>query len=602
MSSLPSLREAWGFVLGIARAWTFLWHAAPRLFAANLMLSIVQSVLPLAALYLLKLIVDSIAAAALHANSAPPASVYVLIAIGAGVAILTAGVNAAARVIGEAHADLVTDHMQGILHAKSIEVDLEYYESPRYHETLHRAQQEAPYRPARIAKGLIAICQTGLSLAAMAALVLSFSWGIALLLFLAVLPEGLVHLKSAEAIYAWRRSRTRTERYAQYYDWMITGIAHAQELRLFDLGALFMRQFRALRDSLRRERLELISRRSVVEFASQTFAAVAVFGAYAFIAYRAVSGAITLGDLVMVFGAFQRGQEFLRQLLRGIASLYEDNLFLTNLYEFLDLKRTLAEPTHPQPVPCPLRRGIVFERVSFRYGAKQVLFDVDLVIPAGATVALVGENGSGKTTLIRLLARLYDPNAGRITLDGIDLREFSTAALRRQISVIFQDYVRYNLTARDNIWLGNVASEPDAQRIGAAARYAGADELIGRLPLGYQTVLGKWFDDGEELSVGEWQKIALARAFLRDAQIVVLDEPTSAMDPAAEREVFQRFHEVTAGRTAILISHRLSTVRMADLIYVLRAGRVVESGTHSELVRKAGRYAHLFAAEAGGHG
>jgi ATP-binding cassette subfamily B protein len=284
------------------------WRAAPRLSATNLVLSIVQSALPLAALYLLKLIVDAIAAAAVHANTAALAPVFVLIALGAGLAILTAAVNAATRISSEAHADLVADHMQAMLHTKSIEVDLEYYENPRYHETLHRAQQEAPYRPARILKGLITICQTGLSLVAMAALVFSFDWRIALLLFAAVLPEGLAHLKSAEAIYAWRRSRTRTERYAQYYDWMLTGTAHAQELRLFDLGALFMRQFRALRDSLRRERFDLVARRSAIEFASQTFAAVAVFGAYAFIAYRAASGAMTIGALVMFSGRFNAGR------------------------------------------------------------------------------------------------------------------------------------------------------------------------------------------------------------------------------------------------------------------------------------------------------
>jgi ATP-binding cassette subfamily B protein len=305
----------------------------------------------------------------------------------------------------------------------------------------------------------------------------------------------------------------------------------------------------------------------------------------------------------MYFTAFQRGQDALRQLLRALAGLYEDNLFLTNLYEFLDLKRKLAEPARPTPVPRPMRTGIVFERVSFRYGAKrtQALTDVDLVIPAGMTVALVGENGSGKTTLIKLLARLYDPSSGRITIDGIDLRDFATAELRREFSVIFQDYVRYNLTARENIWFGNVDGAPDAGRIAAAAEYAGAGELIKQLPNGLETVLGRWFEEGAELSVGEWQKIALARALLREAQLIVLDEPTSGMDAQAEYELFKRFRTLAAGRTAILISHRLSTVKMADLIYVLRAGHVVESGTHDELVGRSGAYAHLFAAQASGY-
>jgi ATP-binding cassette subfamily B protein len=589
------------FVLSIARAGRFVWRAAGRYTAASVALIVVQSALPLAALYLVKLIVDAIAAAAAGTIPAALDSVFVLIAIAAGVAIVGVAANSLASVVNEKQAELVADHMHDVLHAKSIEVDLEYYENPRYYDTLHRAQQEAPYRPARIVKGMISACQGGLSLVAMAALLLSFHWGIALVLFVAVVPEALVQLKYANLMYAWRRARTPTERYAQYYDWMMTGTAHAQELRLFDLGRLFIHQFRDLRERLRRERFAIVERRSKVEFGTQAVATLAVFGAYALIAYRAVGGAITLGDLVMYFTAFGRGQEFLRQFLRSLAGLYEDNLFLANLYEFLDLKRQLAEPAQPKPVPRPLRKGIVFERVSFSYGAKKALAEVDLVIPAGVTVALVGENGSGKTTLIKLLARLYDPGAGQITLDGIDLREFSTAALRREISVIFQDYVRYNLTARENIWFGNVDCSPDAERIARAANHAGAAELIRSLPRGYETVLGKWFDDGEELSVGEWQKIALARALLRDAQIVVLDEPTSAMDAAAEYEVFQRFHELAAGRTAILISHRLSTVKMADHIYVLHAGRVVESGSHSELVRKDGTYAHLFAAQASGY-
>ncbi len=315
----------------------------------------------------------------------------------------------------------------------------------------------------------------------------------------------------------------------------------------------------------------------------------------------AVHGRITLGDLVMYFQAFQRGQEYLRQLLRGSAGLYEDSLFLNNLYDFLDLKKRVIEPARPVAVPRPLKRGIVFEQVSFGYGARPVLQEVDLVIPAGATVALVGENGSGKTTLIKLLARLYDPDAGRITFDGIDARQFGTAELRRELSVIFQDYVRYNLTARENLGFGDVAAQADTERLAKAARAAGAADLIARLPQGMDSVLGNQFDAGQELSVGEWQKIALARALLRDAQVIVLDEPTSAMDASAEYEMYKRFHEVAAGRTAILVSHRLSTVRMADRIYVLRDGRVVESGTHAELVDRAGRYADLFEAQASGY-
>jgi ATP-binding cassette subfamily B protein len=247
-----------------------------------------------------------------------------------------------------------------------------------------------------------------------------------------------------------------------------------------------------------------------------------------------------------------------------------------------------------------MQTGIAFDHVSFQYptGTREVLEDISLTIRPGEVVALVGENGSGKTTLIKLLCRLYDPASGIITLDGIDLRQLETTALRREISVIFQDYAQYHLTARENIWFGNVALPPDQERIAAAARHAGADEVIAGLPQGYETILGKWFEDGEELSVGEWQKVALARAFLRDAQIIVLDEPTSALDARAEYEVFKKFRQLAAGRTVILISHRFSTVRMADRIFVLEGGRIIESGAHDELVRLGGTYARLFETQA----
>jgi ATP-binding cassette subfamily B protein len=590
------------FAGNMARACALAWRAAPALNAANAALLLVQSVLPLLALYLVKLIVDAIAAAL--GGSVPAAgleSLVGLIAVATAVALAAAMVGSLANLAGEAQAMRVTDRMHEVLHEKSVQIDLQYYESPQYHDTLHRAQQEAPYRPARIVKGLLATGQNGLSLALMAGLLLSLHWGVALVVFVAVLPEVLVHLKYANEHFLWRRGTTESERRARYYDWMLTGSEHAQELRLFDLGGVFMRRFRDLRARLRRERLHMLARRSAVELGASAAATLAVFGAYVYIAHRALQGGITLGDVVMYFTAFQRGQDFLRQTLRAVAGLYEDNLFLTNLYEFLDLDRRVAEPAQPRAVPRPLRRGIAFEGVCFSYGDRPALHGVDLMIPPGATLALVGENGSGKTTLVKLLARLYDPSAGRITLDGIDLREFSTMALRREIGVIFQDYVRYNLSARENIWFGDASDDPDPSRIAAAAEHAGAAPLIHRLPQGLDTVLGTWFGRGADLSVGEWQKIALARALLRDAQIVVLDEPTSAMDARAEHELFRRFKDLAAGRTAIIVSHRLSTVRMADIVCVLRAGRVAECGTHDALMAHGGDYAGLFEAQASGY-
>jgi ATP-binding cassette subfamily B protein len=587
--------------LRLGLALRLVWQSGPGWTIASAALVAVQGVLPLLSLYLMKWVVDAVVTGlAASDQGAAFARVAILIGLTGLVSLLGALSRSVAGLVSEAQAQVVTDHMQDILHAKSIEVDLEYYEDPQYYDTLHRAQREAPFRPTRILNGLLQVGQSGISLLAMAGLLFSFHWVITAILFAAVVPGVLVRLRYSGEMYRWQRERTPTERRAWYLNWMLTGDRHAKEIRLFDLGSLFMSRFRVLREQLRHERLKIATRRSVAELVAQASTTLAVFGSYAFIAYRTVQGVITLGDLVMYYQAFQRGQGFLQGMLQSLAGLYEDNLFLSSLYEFLDLKRKVVEPSRPKPVARPMQTGITFDHVHFQYptGTREVLEDINLTVRPGEMVALVGENGSGKTTLIKLLCRLYDPTGGVITLDGIDLRQFETAALRREISVILQDYAHYNLTARENIWFGNIDLPPDQERIVTAARYAGADDVITGLPDGYETILGKWFEDGEELSTGEWQKVALARAFLREAQIIVLDEPTSAMDARAEYEVFRQFGQLAQGRTAILISHRFSTVRMADRIYVLEDGRIVESGTHDELVQRGAKYARLFEMQA----
>ncbi|MBW1942973.1 MAG: ABC transporter ATP-binding protein [Deltaproteobacteria bacterium] len=583
------------------RAVRFVWQAGPGLTLVGLILLLLRGLLPLLTLYLMKLIVDAVTLAlSAPDKTAALREVGLLIGIAAGVAILNTLLQLAADLVREYQSGAVTDHMYNILHAKSIQVDLQYYENPQYLDTLHRAQQEGPARPTMVLDSLVRVGQSSISLVAVSALLLSFHWSMALVLFAAALPGVLVRLGYSRKVFRWQRERTPAERRANYLNWILTVHTHAKEIRLFDQGRIFMERFRDLRRRLRLERLEIVKKRAIKDLAVQTGGTLVVFGSFAFIAYRAIQGTITLGDMVMYFQAFQRGLGFFRGMLGGMAQLYEDNLFLSNLYEFLDLGTKVNDPPHPLPVPRPLKKGLVFDRVSFRYpaGKRMVLREISLALAPGEVVALVGENGSGKSTLVKLLCRLYDPLKGSITLDGMDLREFDRKALRREISVIFQDYAQYHMTARENIWFGNIDSPTEDKRIEEAALCAGAHEPISQLPKGYETILGKWFEDGEELSIGEWQKVALARAFFRKAQIIVLDEPTSAMDAMSEYKILKRFHQLLEGRSAILISHRFSTVRNADRIFVFKNGTIIENGSHERLIQLGGEYARLFEKQA----
>jgi len=588
---LMQLRRALVLVWDIAKAWTM----------AGLGLMAIQAFLPLLTLYLIKLIVDTIAAGIIAPDKAAALSKVLLwIGLTGLAALLTAGFRALSEIIREHQSQLVTDHVTDVIHHKSAAVDLAYYENPRYYDTLHRAQQEAPYRPNHIVQALTQLGQNGISLLALAGLLFYLHWVVAVILFVAVLPGIIVKIRHADRLYKWQSRSTETERRTYDYHWMLTDELHAKEVRLFDLGNLFRRRYRNLRKTLRSERLRLAKSRSGFDLIAQAGAIAALFGILAFIASRTIQGAMTLGDMVMYYQAFQRAQSYLQEIMGGLAGLYEDSMFLNHFYDFMDLKPRTASPEHSVEVPRPMQSGIALEHVSFRYptAGEEVLHDIELKIQPGEVVAFVGDNGAGKTTLAKLLCRLYDPTGGRITMDGRDFRDFDIQALRREITMIFQDYIHYPLTARENIWLGDVSLSPDDDRIHAAAQQSGADGIISRLPHGYETILGNQYDGGVELSIGEWQKVALARAFLRNAQLIILDEPTSAISARVEHEVFKSFRSLLNGRAALIISHRFSTVRMADLICVLEEGRIVESGSHEELIQLGGYYAHLYEIQA----
>ena len=562
--------------------------------------------LPLASIYLVKLLVDAVTAglSTTDPQTLDPQTLLKQISpllIGIAItALIMLLCNASSELVNTAQTQKVSDYMRGILHNKSIEIDLAYYENPRYHDTLQRAQQEATYRPNQILMRLAQVGQNGLSLISMIGLLLTLHWGITAVLLLGAIPSVMVRLRYTRELYQWQRKWTPVERQSQYLSFLLTAEQFAKEIRLFGLGNLFSQRFDRLRVQLYQAKLKLISRRVLSFLAANVLSGLLVGAIYGFILYQTLKGTLKLGDLVLYHQALQRGQGALKALMTGLSGLYEDNLFLTNLYEFLDLKPNIVTVAHPQTVPRKLKTGIVFEHVDFQYEGtnRQALKDISLVVRPCETIALVGENGSGKTTLIKLLSRLYDPTGGRITLDGIDLRNLDVTDLRQQVSVVFQDYAKYHLSAQDNIWLGNIQRSPDDKAVIAAAKKSGAHEVIQHLPQAYETMLGKLFKGGEELSIGQWQKVALARAFLRDSQVIVLDEPTSAMDPKAEYEVFKRFRELIEDQAAILITHRLSTVKMADRIYVMDQGRIVESGGHHELLDKQGLYANLFETQA----
>ena len=573
----------------VPRALALVWAAAKVWTVVSLVLLVLQGLLPVATVYLTKALVDSLVGVI---KGAADVRTTLILAVAMGVVmLLDEALKAAGTWVRTAQSELVQDHIQAIIHEKATTVDLAFYDLPEYFDHLHRAKADASYRPIELIEAMGGLLQSSITLIAMGVVLLRFGVWLPLLLLIGTAPAFLVVLRHTVRQHEWRRRRTPEERRAWYYDWLLTSRAPAPEIRLFGLAAHFKTSYREVRRKLRTERLELIRQQGIAKLIAGV-AGLAVMGATTlWMVWQAVQRKITLGDLALFYQAFNQGLRLMRSLLEQLGQLYTNILFLRNLFEYLELEPQIVDPPSPAEAAAELRGEIRLTGVRFRYPGNDrwVLDGLDLTVRAGQVAAIVGPNGTGKSTLIRLLCRFYDPADGRIEFDGVDLREMRLEDLRRRITALFQEPVHYNATAGENIGLGDLSAPPDG-RLERAAEAAGADEIVRRLPGGYEALLGRWFVDGSELSVGEWQRLALARGYYRDAPIMVLDEPTSAMDPWAEQEWMRRFKEAAGQRTAIIMTHRLTTAMLADVVYVIKDGRVVESGTHEQLLAAGGAY------------
>ena len=588
----------------VGPAVSLLWESSKTRTILTAGLVLVQAAVPLLALYVTKLVVDQVAVAL---DSPDPTTmqteILVLLGLAAGITLIGAGAQIWSSYVTEIQGRAVTDHVLDLIHQKSSQLDLAFYEDSRFYDRLHRAQREGPTRPTQALRNLLGAARSSATLVGILGLLISVHWILGVILGLGVLPALVVRVIHADRLDHWQEKRAPLERRASYLQVLLTWGWSAREVRLFRLAPSLMERFRSLRRQLREEAEEIAANRSFYEIGVQVLAGMVVFGSLAFIAIRTLGGTFTIGDLVMYFGAVQKAQGLLHTLFSSLGGLYEDNVFLENLEEFFELEPRIEAPANPRPLPRPAREGFRFENVSFRYpGAESFLLrSVNLSIRPGEMMAIVGPNGAGKTTLVKLLCRLYDPTSGRILLDGTELGEFDPTELRSQVSVVFQDFVRYQLSVADNIAFGNVDRAPEESTLWEAAAQAQARSLIEKLPRKMNTVVGHFFDDSHEMSVGEWQKIAVARAFFSDAQFLVLDEPTSSLDVQSEIEVFRQLRKRTDRQGVIVISHRLWTVRMADRIVLLEDGAIRESGSHDELIRRGGRYAELYELQMGKH-
>lgn len=577
------------------------WRTSPPLAAGTVSLRLLASFVPLATLYITKLIMDLVVAA-IATGAKPTGELWLLVGAELVLAILgdalLRGINLCDSLLG----DQFTNHVSVRMMEHANRLDLVAFEDPVFYDKMERARRQTTGRLGMLAS-LAGLCQQSITLISLSVGIIWFSPLLFGLLIVSVVPAFFGETRFAMLAYSLLYRWTPERRELDYLRMLGASNASAKEVKIFGLGPHLIDRARKLFERFYQENRELATRRALTGTALSVLPTAGYYSAYAFILYRTISGLLTVGDLSFLTAAFARSRSLTEQIFATFSGIAEQALFVEDLFDFLRTEPSIASKPNAIPGPRPIRKGYEFRNVSFSYpgSSKLVLDRINLEVGAGERIALIGENGAGKTTLVKLLARLYDPTEGTILLDGVDLRDYDVDDLRREIGVIFQDYMRYDMRVTENIGFGRIEALHDASRIGNAARKGYAEPLIDSLPNGYDQMLGRRFEGGVDLSAGQWQKIALSRAYMRDAQLLILDEPTATLDARAEYEVFQRFAELTAGKMAVLISHRFSTVRMAHRILVLEHGKILESGSHDELLELEGRYAELFEIQAAGY-
>ena len=596
---MASLAQARNGFTQLPRVLALVWRASRGGALGLGALTLVGAGLPLGIAWIGKRLVDSVVA---HDPTATLRFVLVELALVSLSAICQRGQQWLQGRIG----GLLVIDIHVLILEKALRLDLAHFENHEFYDQLMRARSEASSRPLSVLAESLRLVQSTLTLLGFVGLLLRFSpWAVVALLLSAV-PATLVEMRFAGAAWKLRNWRSPDRRRLNYVEYVLANDGHVKEVKLLGLGARMLARYRRLARGFYDEEQALSTRRALWGWLLSLVGSAAFYGCYGVAALQAARGQLSLGNLTLYIAAFRDGQQAFQRILGALNDMYEDSLYLGNLFAYLAIPTAARQAPSPAPAVVASERGIRFDKVGFRYpfpeDSRWVFRGLDLFIPAGQSLAIVGKNGAGKTTLIKLLTGLYPPTEGRVLLDGRDVRAWDETALRARVSAVFQDFNRYQFSVRDNVAVGSVEHEGDEVRLSRAIDKGGAAEVVGGLPAGLDTQLGTWFKGGSELSGGQWQKLALARAFMREeADILILDEPTAALDATTEHAVFERFRKLAEGRTTILISHRFPTVRMAERIVVLDDGRIIEDGSHDELVARGAAYAELFALQAAGY-